>query len=366
MVLQVGMGLGDAWRRGPPGLGEVEEELRTGGRELIQALMQAVMDAASVAEQSRPGGVEGPDGPRRTRVEDGHSRTVSTVFGRIAVSRKAYRAPGAANAHPLDEALDLPECLYSPGLARLCVQEAVRGSFTDAGDAIEYATGVRIGTRQIIELTRAAAGDASAFYADPDRQAPAADPGDVLVITADGKGVPVRDEALRPGTAKQAAKTTTSTGAGGLGEGRSNRKRMAELVCVYDLTPVPRTVEDILPVPGADDDPPTATNGDGDGDKPAVTLSAKTPKAAGTWLSASIVEDIATVIGAAFDEATRRDPTHARDWTGLVDGNTTQIDAITAQATTRGVHVTILIDYVHYAEVFVMPMVLGTDGQTGQ
>ena len=228
MVLQVGMGLGGR-AAGTAGLGEVEEELRTDGRDLVQALMQAVMDAASAAEQRRPEGVDGPDGPRRTRVEDGHARAVSTVFGRITVSRKAYRAPGASNVHPLDEVLDLPAGLYSPGLARLCVQEAVRGSFTDARDAIEYATGVRIGTRQIIELVRGAAVDVTAFYDGPDRQVPVADPGDALVITADGKGVPVRSEALRPGTAEHAAKAKASPAgslAGG-GDGKGNRKRMA-------------------------------------------------------------------------------------------------------------------------------------------
>lgn len=55
------------------------------------------------------------------------------------------------------------------------------------------------------------------------------------------------------------------------------------------------------------------------------------------------------MIRAGFDEATRRDPTHTRDWVALVDGNTTQIEAITAQAAARGVDVTILVDYLHVA-----------------
>ena len=359
-LLQVGIGLGGRAAAGTVSLGEVEQELRTSGRELIRAAMQAVMDAASAAEERRSGGVDGPDGVRRRRVEDGHARSVATVFGRIRVCRLAYRAPLAANVHPLDEVLDLPAGLYSPGLARLCAQESVRGSFTDAADAVEYATGVRIGTRQIIELTRAAAADATAFYADPGREVSAAAPDDALVITADGKGVPVRPEALRPGTAKLATKAKTSATDGsssGSSGGKPHRKRMAELVCVYDLTPVPRTVEDILPALISDDDSaPTGPNGEGDGDgegegegegeKPAVV---KAPTATGKWLTASLIEDIPTVIAAGFDEATRRDPTHTRDWVALVDGNTTQIEAITAQAAARGVDVTILVDYLHVA-----------------
>ena len=355
-LLQVGIGLGGRAAAGTVSLGEVEQELRTSGREWIRAAMQAVMDAASAAEERRSGGVDGPDGVRRRRVEDGHARSVATVFGRIRVCRLAYRAPLAANVHPLDEVLDLPAGLYSPGLARLCAQESVRGSFTDAADAVEYATGVRIGTRQIIELTRAAAADATAFYADPGREVSAAAPDDALVITADGKGVPVRPEALRPGTAKLATKATTSATDGssiGSSGSKPHRKRMAELVCVYDLTPVPRTVEDILPTLISDDDSaPTGPNGDGEGEgegeggKPAAV---KAPTATGKWLTASLIEDIPTVIAAGFDEATRRDPTHTRDWVALVDGNTTQIEAITAQAAARGVDVTILVDYLHVA-----------------
>ena len=301
------------------------------------------------------GGVAGPDGVRRTRVEDGHARNVATVFGRITMRRLAYRAPHAANVHPLDEVLEVPDGLYSPGLARLCARESVRGSFTDAADAVEYATGVRIGTRQIIELTRVAGRDADAFYADRSRTLPAAVPDDAVVITADGKGVPVRPEALRPGTAKLAAKAKASgTGGGGVsgGEGtlhgKANRKRMAELVCVYDLAPVPRTVDDILPDPAGDDEtsvPTGAPAGGGDPEQAAV----KAPKAAGKWLAASLVQDIPTVIAAGFDEATRRDPGHDRDWIALVDGNTTQIEAIIAEAATREVDVTILVDYLHVA-----------------
>ena len=340
-LLQVGIGLGGRAAAGTVSLGEVEQELRTSGRELIRAAMQAVMDAASAAEERRPGGVDGPDGVRRRRVEDGHARSVATVFGRIRVCRLAYRAPLAANVHPLDEVLDLPAGLYSPGLARLCAQESVRGSFTDAADAVEYATGVRIGTRQIIELTRAAAADATAFYADPGREVSAAAPDDALVITADGKGVPVRPEALRPGTAKLATKAKTSATDDSSGS-KPHRKRMAELVCVYDLTPVPRTVEDILATLIGDGE----GDGEGEGEKPAAV---KAPTATGKWLTASLIEDIPTVIAAGFDEATRRDPTHTRDWVALVDGNTTQIEAITAQAAARGVDVTILVDYLHVA-----------------
>ncbi|CAN5301764.1 hypothetical protein BH23ACT9_BH23ACT9_25010 [soil metagenome] len=60
--------------------------------------------------------------------------------------------------------------------------------------------------------------------------------------------------------------------------------------------------------------------------------------------------DAATVIGQIVDEAHRRDPDHQRTWVALVDGNRHQIDQITAQAATRGVTITILLDIVHVLE----------------
>ena len=156
-LLQVTLGLGGRAAAGTASLGQAEEELRTSGRDLMGAALQAVVDAASAAQERVPGGVTGPDGVRRTRVEDDHPRTVATVFGRITVDRLAYRAPGVSNVHPLDAVLDLPDGLYSAGLARLSAREAARGSFVEAADAVEYVTGVRIGTRQLIELARAAA-----------------------------------------------------------------------------------------------------------------------------------------------------------------------------------------------------------------
>ena len=55
--------------------------------------------------------------------------------------------------------------------------------------------------------------------------------------------------ALRPATAKAAAAAEGKL-ATRLSPGEKNgRKRMAELACVYDAAPVPRTPEDIISTP---------------------------------------------------------------------------------------------------------------------
>ena len=108
---------------------------------------------------------------------------------------------------------------------------------------------------------------------------------------------------------------------------------IAEVGAVYDVTPAPRTPADILPAPGSDTPEP-----------------APGPVSTGKWLTASITDDTAAVIGQVFDEADRRDPDHARTWIALVDGNNHQIEQIEDEASDRRVPVTILIDFIHVLE----------------
>jgi hypothetical protein len=174
--------------------------------------------------------------------------------------------------------------------------------------------------------------------------APAPD-GCPLILTFDGKGIVMLPQALRPATAKAAASAQGKL-ATRLSPGEKNgRKRMAELACVYDAVPVPRTPEDVISTPAQKRRKKTAQAG-----KPKGRGKPREPQARGKWLTASVTDDIPAVIAAAFDEAERRDPGHQREWVVLIDGNNTQIEAVTAEAARRGVTVTIIIDFIHVIE----------------
>ena len=67
-------------------------------------------------------------------------------------------------------------------------------------------------------------------------------------------------------------------------------------------------------------------------------------------MTASVSDDMSAVIGAAFEEAERRDLENKREWVVLIDGNNTQIEAVTAEAARRGVRLTIVIDFIHVLE----------------
>jgi hypothetical protein len=260
--------------------------------------------------------------------EAGHRRGLETIFGTVAVTRLAYRATGQENLHLQDAALNLPRERHSHGLRERCALEATRGSYDEARDAVLRTTGVGIGKRQVEELARRAATDVEAYYDHASRDPTAAT--DALVISADGKGIVMRPDALRAQTRRAAAfaghKLATRLSKGE----KRDRKRMAELAVVYDCPPVPRTPADIFG--GEDEARPEA------------------PKAHSKWLTASVADDTREVIAKAFCEAERRDPDHTRPLVALVDGNNHQIDRIRTEAKKRSLDVTVVVDFIHVLE----------------
>jgi hypothetical protein len=303
---------------------ELEARLDADGRQLLCQLLQDHLDLR--AHRERRVAVIDAEGVTHGAVEADHPRSLATIVGEVTVTRLAYRRRGHPNLYAADAALNLPAEKHSHGLRRLAATEAARGSFDDAVTAIGRASGQRLGKRQVEQLAVRAAVDFDAFYSH--RQPPPADATDVLVLSVDGKGIVMRPPALREPTARAATSAKLATR---LSKGeKRNRKRMATVAAVYDLTPARRRPTDIIAVPGQP--------------------RAPAPVAHNKWLCASVREDAATVIARAFDEAERRDPDRTRPWVVLVDGNNHQIEQITRQARARRRPVRIVIDFVHVLE----------------
>jgi hypothetical protein len=317
--------------------GQLEDQLDEDSRELVRSLYQDCLDLQAAREQRVPGGVAGADGVVRTRAEPGRKRDLTTVFGTVEVTRIAYRASGVPSLHPADAVLSLPAGKHSAGLRRLAAIEAGHTRVVRAGRRRGRA-GHGGSPRQAPGrgVARAAGVDVAGFYAQIERAA--CPDTDILVMTYDGKGVVMRPAALRAATAKAARAAGRGKLATRLSPGEKyGRKRMAELAGVYDAAPAPRAAADVITRPGKS--------------RTGKPRSAKAgPVARGRWLAASVTDDIPAVVAAGFDEATRRDPDHRRPWVALVDGNTTQIEAIRAEAARRRVKVSIVVDFVHVLE----------------
>jgi hypothetical protein len=312
-------------------LEQIERRVQERGRELLQMIVQHALDAHATTEPRLPQ-VTDAGGVPRPRSEHGHTRTVLTMLGTVTVTRRAYRAPGAANLYPRDAVLNLPTRRYSWALQSRAVDFALETSFEQGGRWLAEHTGTRVGKRQIEQIVTEAARDIETFHLARPPAAPA--PGLPLVLSVDGKGVAMRPAARRKGR-YQRVKPAFGKRLG-TGEKRGT-KRMAEVGVVFDARPPqrPRSPELIMGQVRGPDGTPT----------PAGQV-----KAQGRWYVTDITADRAVTIGKVFDEADRRDPDHQRDWIALADGDRHQITAIQKEARRRKVTVTILVDFIHVLE----------------
>ncbi|WP_433208955.1 ISKra4 family transposase [Nocardia sp. CA-107356] len=309
---------------------QLEDFVAQRGRNMLRQLLQDHLDLRAMREESEFSDrhAQSPVAGRN-RLERGHVRQLATVLGPVTVRRVALRAPGKRNIYPADVVLSLPAGRHSHGLRRLAVLEAVRSSYDATKSAIESRCGPVAGKRQLEELVASAAVDIDDFYA---AKIPApAGPTTLLVISADGKGIVMRSEALREPT-RRAARTAPLFRTRLASGEKPNRKRMATLAAVYDTDPAPRRAHDVIAIPGG---------------RTGERRPRPGPRATNTWLTGSVAKDPGEVIADAFDQAEARDPTHERPWIALVDGDLHQIGLLRAEATRRRVSVHIVCDLVH-------------------
>jgi hypothetical protein len=313
---------------------DLEARINTDGRELLRLLLQDHLDLRAGREQ-RLAGVRDEHHITRRTVECEHRRVLGSVFGEVTVSRMAYRQRGCQNRYVADGVLNLPVEQASHGVRRLVAIESAAGSFDRATCQIRERTGLGLGKRQVEQLAVLAAGDFDAFYRQMSRTPEDSgnddhNEADVLVLSADAKGIVMRPDALRELTARAAERASPKLRTRLSRGEKANRKRMAEIGAVYDISPTARTAADVL--------------------APTAEKTQAAPRARHKWLCASVIENAATVISQIFDEAERRDPEHQRTWVALVDGNAHQINRIRTEAKQRNVTIAVIIDFVHVLE----------------
>ena len=171
------------------------------------------------------------------RLPERHDRRYVSIFGELTIARAVYGTrEGQRIEHvPLDERLGLPDGDSSYVLEdwseRLCLKE----SFAEAGHSLEMLLGLRLGTRALEGMNRAVSEYAPAFQASLEVPPPEQE-GSLLVVTADGKGVPMR-RPPQEGPKPHHRRTK--------GE-KANKKQMACVGAVYSIEPFVRTAEDII------------------------------------------------------------------------------------------------------------------------
>ena len=172
------------------------------------------------------------------RLEALHDRRYVSVFGELTISRTVYgtRETQKHEVVPLDALLNLPERDTSYLLQEWDQAFCVQNSHAKSRRTVEHILGIGQSVRSLEQMNVSMAGDVEVFREHQPTPAAAAE-GSILVVTADGKGVPMRrdGEEDRPACSKRRKK----------GE-KANKKRMACVGSVYTIEPFVRTADDVV------------------------------------------------------------------------------------------------------------------------
>ncbi|MCI5210303.1 MAG: ISKra4 family transposase, partial [Candidatus Electrothrix sp. ATG2] len=117
-------------------------------------------------------------------------------------------------------------------------------SFDETLELLERQGGGILPKRQLQEVSAGIVRDFKEFYEQPFERS--SEKNSILVVTADGKGVSMHNQDLRPATKKQAEKDQKSKKSRLQPGEKKGRKRMATVVSVYETSPHQRTPEQLL------------------------------------------------------------------------------------------------------------------------
>src|SRR3954463_869919 len=166
-----------------------------------------------------------PEGDTSRRLPERHARRYVAIFGELTIPRVVYgtREGQKIERVPLDERLGLPEGDFSYVLEDWGQRLGLKGSCAEAGQSLEMLLGLRVGVRALEQMNRVVAGHARSFQDSLDPPPPGEE-GPLMVVTADGKGVPMRRPGPDDGPRPHHRRTK--------GE-KANKKQMACVGAVY-------------------------------------------------------------------------------------------------------------------------------------
>jgi len=250
-----------------------------------------------------------PDGQQHQRLAQLHVRRYVSVFGEFRLQRTAYgsREGQAIACVPLDNRLQLPESPFSYLLQdwdqSLCAEEA----FGQVQQTIVRMLGLRQSVDSLEHMNEQMAQQVESYRDNRPQPEPEAE-GELLVVSADGKGIVMRRSADSPAPAAHRTK----------GE-KASQKRMATVGAVYSVDRYVRTPEQVV----------AALFRDG----PEPTESRPLPQGKQVWASLERQEgkqklsSMEVVYPWLLNEIVERNPRLAKEMVYLHDGQETLWEA---------------------------------------
>ena len=245
-----------------------------------------------------------PDGSRLKRLEQLHSRSYQSIFGAFKLDRVVYgtREGQKIEFVPLDHRLQLPESGFSYVLQDWNQALGVEHAFSRIDETIFRMLRFHQPVDSLERMNRHMARDVESFR-NSRPHPPADEEGEIVVVSADNKGIPMRRPAdERPVGARRKK-----------GE-KANKKQMATVGVVYTVDPKMRTAEEVVASLFRDKPAPKDR-------QPSPTAQHKR-----VWSSLSIEHDGEVhrgqdeVLHWLAEEQSRRDPTDEKPLVCIMDG----------------------------------------------
>jgi hypothetical protein len=261
--------------------------------------------------------VTAPDGTRLT-YHDQRPTIYYSVFGKVCFARHYFIAPGQIGLCPLDAELSLPARCYSDLLREWAVYGTTDESYRESQTVLERILGLSLSVHALENCVTEAAADVAGFYAQPAEPTAPPPVGAILVVQADGKGVPM----VQPSPQRPPVR---------LGKGQKRgKKKEAVVTGLYTIAPYPRTPQEVV----------AALLQDSSGPEPAAR-----PQPVNKELRATLAGK-AVAMRRLAQRAAQREGPQIEHRVALTDG----AEALQQQLVTHFPAYTLILDIIHATE----------------
>lgn len=271
-------------------------------------------------------------------------RSLVTIFGKVRFTRSYYYEAGRGGRCPMDAALNLPRKGVSDLLRECQELLSVSTAYHSVGTILGKLFGRTVSSREMQSEVLEEAKEVAAYYAQSEPVTPDLC-ATILVMQADGKGVPLIKEA------KEEAKER-------LGKGeKTGKKKEAIVTAVYTVAPMKRTPMEFLlglfpsfrgpfGAPGRALGPgERAPDQDGSGLSLEPRSTQGRPKPQNKWLWATLDGKEAAVEFAAHEVARQEGPS-IQHRIALTDGS----EPLQQRVRSRLSGFTLILDFIHVDE----------------
>jgi hypothetical protein len=293
----------------------VEQQHHSESRELQRLLLQAHLDSRGHGDAGPAVSVNGTLFTHRRL----HTRTIRTLAGEVQITRLAYSCDGHDSIHPLDEALQLPARSFSYDLQKHLVKAAVQGPFQESLARLFDVAGFQVYKRSLEDIIHEAAVDFDDYYLQR-QPAPAGPMSTLLVVSVDGKGIPI----LQPAPSRRSVQPATKGP-------KPGTKKMATVAAVFYRAPWIRTPQQVV------NNLFRSTN--------STTYTDPPPRPEQKRIWASLNKGKAVVLDEVFQEVRRRDPHSLKTLVAITDGEKALQNLVRKKR--KSLKVTLILDFLH-------------------